>query len=102
MTEEQTISLRDLRAHIRALDELVTTAWMNTASPAEISFDEVREHARSILVMVGEETPTAEDNEKKADVLKRAAYQRAAADEAPAFDLPAILGLSHIRKGPRS
>jgi hypothetical protein len=102
MTEQRTVSLKELWAHVRTLDNLISAAWFDSGVPAEIDFSAVREHARGILALVGEDEPAAQDNERKSDRLKRAEYQRAARDEALAFDLPAILGLSHVRKGSQS
>jgi hypothetical protein len=106
---ERTISLKELRHHVRALDQLITEAWFKTGAPAEIDFSFIRKHAGSIMGMVADDAssphaatatspPKAAANERKADAQKRAAHQRAAADKAP-VDLRTILGLSHIRKG---
>ncbi len=106
----KTISLRDLHQHVKALDKLVTDAWMGKDHPAAISYREVREHAAAISALVADDAPTsspraatatkppkaATDNDKAAAVKQRAEYGRAAADK-KAFD-PAVLGLSHIRK----
>lgn len=114
----KTISLRDLHQHVKALDKLVTDAWMGKDHPAGISYREVRELAAKISALVADDAPSsphaatatkspkaAADNDK-ADVEKRAEYRRAAADKKPfdaatlykpAFD-PAVLGLAHIRK----
>lgn len=107
----KTISLRDLHHHVKALDKLVTDAWMGKDHPAAISYREVRDLAAKISALVAEDAPTssphaasaknppkAADNDKST-ARERAEYQRAAADKKPkpAFD-PAVLGLSHIRK----
>lgn len=108
----KTISLRDLHHHVKALDKLVTDAWMGKDHPAAISYREVRELAAKISALVADDAPsspkaaTATQPPKAADTDKsttkqRAEYGRAAADKAPRFD-PAILGLSHIRKGSKA
>src|SRR5688572_18581592 len=98
MAAKKTISLRDLHQHVKALDKLVTDAWMGKGHPAAISYREVREHAAAISALVADDAPSspraatatkspkaATDNDK-AGVQKRAEYQRAAADKAPRFD----------------
>jgi hypothetical protein len=106
---DRSISLKALRHHVRTLDQLITDAWLKPNAPAEIDFSVIREHAGSILKMVGDDTsaahaatatnpPKAADKDTKEEASKRASYQRGAADRAP-LDLRAILGLSHIRKG---
>lgn len=108
----KTVSLRDLHQHVKALDKLVTDAWMGKDHPAAISYREVREHAAAISALIADDAPSAPraataakspkaaaDNDKAA-TKTRAEYGRAAADKKP-FD-PAILGLSHIRKGSKA
>jgi topoisomerase IA-like protein len=104
----KTISLRDLRARVKALDKLVTDAWFNTGVPAEIDFAEVREHAAAISALIFDDSaspqaatatksPAAATDTDKSNAKKRAAYQRAAADKR-FVDLSAVLGLGHIRR----
>lgn len=108
---KKTISLLELRKLTRRLDSMIHDAWMNTGTPAEISYQDIRDIAAAISAMVAEDGPSAKQSPHasegnkppaaadtdKADAQKRADYQRAAADAAPA-GLSAILGLSHIRR----
>ena len=91
MAAKKSVSLRDLRLHVKALDKLLTDAWFNTGHPASISFADVRKHASAISTLVAEDVPSS----------PRAATAtqppKAATDKAPPFD-PKILGLYHIHK----
>lgn len=108
--QAKTISLLQLRQHVRALDKLIADAWLGASHPAEISFADLRKHTAAIAEMVADDEPgaphaatatqppkAATDNEAKKDAQKRAALQRSAADKATIFD-PGVLGLSHIRR----
>lgn len=50
----KTISLRELRNHVKQLDRLVTDAWFNSGVPAQISFADVRKHAAAISALVAD------------------------------------------------
>jgi hypothetical protein len=86
--QEKTVSLRELRGHVRALDKIITDAWFSSGSPTQISFADLRKHAHAIASMVADDSPRA----------ATATSPPKAADKAPAFD-PVILGLYHTRKG---
>jgi hypothetical protein len=92
MAAKKTISLRDLRQHVKALDKLVTDAWFNSGHPASISFAHLRKHASAISALVAEDMPSS----PRAATAKSS--PKAATDKALPFD-PKILGLYHIHKG---
>jgi len=109
MSTKRTISLRDVRDHVKSLDRLVTDAWFDKSDgPTQISYADLRKHASGILDIVGTDddphaatatkSPAAATDTDKSTARERAAYASAAADKALSPDIREALGVGHIRR----